>query len=318
MYQYDIAFIIPAYNIGEFLEECLKSIIMQTNVNKQIIIVNDGSTDNTIDVAMSYESKYDYVKLINKNNEGVSIARNIGLDYSDAEYICFLDGDDIYLKDFAHEFLSLCRKYHLDIIRGQYKLFGKTLSTNNYPETIICNGKPMSGTDFLRKSMRLKTSEVVPWLGFFSSSFLQSNHIRFPEGIAFTEDQLFFLECLLKSKNVMDIKSTFYGYRIRQNSATSGSYSEKKVKDIFYIFDKEMELSIAQPQIKNSIIAYSTTTLSQVFAFYKRANSKQKEDIISYLSSYKKMPIILHAYNLKIGIKLLVATRCPALLKLYR
>lgn len=318
MNKYDIAFIIPAYNVAEYLSECLDSILMQSNINKQIIIINDGSSDNTLEIAQEYKKKYAYISIINKNNEGVSVARNVGIEIANAEYICFMDGDDKYLFDYASAFLEKCRKYDLDIIRGRYQRFKtEEIYKSVYPHLVLCKNEPLTGKEYLQKTILMRTSEVVPWLGFFKSSFLKHNNIVFPDGISYTEDQLFFLNALLNAHRILDVPDIFYGYRVRENSATSGLFSEKKVKDICWIVDKELDFVSRYYECANDIRAFASTTLSQIFPFYKKANKRQKDEIIGYLKKYKKKAIIRNSYNWKIGVKLFAALYIPIVLKIY-
>jgi glycosyltransferase involved in cell wall biosynthesis len=316
--RYDIAFIIPAYNIGEYLSECIESVLKQISVSYQIIIVNDGSQDDTLNIANSYADKYSFISVIDKKNEGVSIARNVGLHNCDAEYVCFMDGDDIYIKEFAKYFLDLCRANNLDIIRGRYSFYKDGIIMNDvYPKSIVCENTPILGKDFLDLFLKKQCSEVVPWLGFFKRDFLVSNHIEFPDGIAFTEDQLFFLRTLCVDDCIsMDIDYIFYGYRLRGCSATNCGYSAKKVKDIFEMVKAETDLVNTYPHLKKSIYCFASTTLAQVFSFYKLGNKTQKKSIITDLRKMPFKKLIRFAYSNNIRIKLILASYVPGVLRL--
>lgn len=315
-YQYDVAFVIPAYNIEEYLSDCLESVLKQTEISKQIIIVNDGSKDNTLAIANDYASKYTFITVIDKQNEGVSVARNVGIEHSDAEYICFLDGDDVYIDDFAHLFLKYCRMYELDIIRGKYSMYDKGDIYGEYPNKTVCDKRPVSGSRFLKMFLKERCSEVVPWLGFFKKTFLQKNNIFFPKGITYTEDQLFYLEALCNECSCMDVDCVFYGYRVRQGSATRNGYSEKKVNDVIEMTKREIALTDAHPELQKEILRFTSTTLSQVFPFYKLGNKEQKRYITSEIKKLPYNRLIMNSYSVQIRLKLFLACYCSGLFAL--
>ena len=94
-----ISIIIPIYNVERYLEECLESVVNQSDSFDEVLLINDGSTDNSLLICERYTSLYNNIKLINKINEGPSIARNIGMQYASGDYIMFLDSDDFLRLD---------------------------------------------------------------------------------------------------------------------------------------------------------------------------------------------------------------------------
>jgi len=102
-----VSLIIPIYNVDKYLSQCVDSVLAQTHYNLEVILVNDGSTDNSHIIAESYKKKDKRITLINKKNEGVSIARNVGIDNATGDYICFVDGDDFVQTDYVQYLLDL-------------------------------------------------------------------------------------------------------------------------------------------------------------------------------------------------------------------
>ena len=94
---YKLTVIVAAYNVEKYIEKCLESLVNQTYKNLEILVVNDGSTDNTKQIIEKYEKKSENLKLLNKENGGLSSARNFGLQNTETEYVTFVDGDD-YLE----------------------------------------------------------------------------------------------------------------------------------------------------------------------------------------------------------------------------
>lgn len=312
-----VAFIIPAYNIAEYIVECVDSIMRQTGISKQIIIVNDGSTDETGVVCDNIAIKYPEVKVVNKQNEGVSVARNIGMEHANAEYICFVDGDDYYLQDFAKDFYCICKNNNLDILRGQYKRIGLIDDKVDYPGQVLTSGKSISGHEFLHRSLVNRSSEVVPWLGFIKSDFIKHNNLTFPQGITYTEDQLFYLQMLLvKECKCMDVGTSFYGYRVRPGSATTNIFSQKKVDDIIYITKKELVLINDYPANRKDIFRFSSTTLGQIFKYYKLGNEDQRKYIITKIEKLPMAQLVANAYDAKIALKFFLIRYAPLILNL--
>ena len=110
-----VSIIIPVYNIENYLPKCIESIVTQSYNNLQVIIVDDGSIDNTAEIARLYAEKDDRIVLIQQRNSGVSSARNHGLKKAEGEYVMFVDGDDWIDRNTVEDMLSVVRKYNLDV-----------------------------------------------------------------------------------------------------------------------------------------------------------------------------------------------------------
>ncbi|OUQ02420.1 hypothetical protein B5E92_14680 [Erysipelatoclostridium sp. An15] len=115
-----LSIIIPAYNIEPYIGRCLESLIIQTYKNLEIIVVDDGSTDNTLSIIKEYCNKDNRINVIHKKNEGVSVARLIGMKKASGEYIGFVDGDDIVEKDMFEFLINNAKKYGTDISHCGY------------------------------------------------------------------------------------------------------------------------------------------------------------------------------------------------------
>ena len=128
MNKFRVSVIVPVYNASEYLDDCIKSVINQSYgfKNIELILVNDGSKDNSLDICNSYASKYDNILVINKKNSGVSDTRNIGFSSSKGEYIMFLDSDDLISKD-SIKYLSkfLDENKNVDFVISRVRMFEK-------------------------------------------------------------------------------------------------------------------------------------------------------------------------------------------------
>lgn len=293
----DVSFIIPVYNVEKYLAECIESIIMQTQISYEIILVNDGSMDKSIDICKNYSKQYPYIYVIDKINEGVSVARNIGIKSAKGKYICFIDADDFYCEDFAKKFVDLCNYYCLDIIRGLYKCYDEENKKylDNFKDIDYAD-KVLKGENFLVQSIKNNTNEVVPWLGLFRRSYLIDNNLFFPESIDYEEDQLFFLKALIgKNCNIMQIKNVFYVYRKRIGSCTAHP-KVKNILDACYISQEEINYINAiklNDEEKSNAYKYVSWSFFQVTTLFGRLNTKEQRQI------YKKIPKNLMNHAIK-------------------
>lgn len=233
-----VSFIIPAYNVEKYIKECIDGVLAQ-KIEKEIIIVNDGSTDKTLEVVQKYADSNSCIRIINKSNKGLSCARNDGASKACGEFLCFLDGDDYYLCDFASRFYELCQRYRLDIIRGWY---GRVYDNGRYEKvvhSVSFINKPMSSYAYLAASVYQHAMEVVVVTGFIRRDYYMKHGLSFPEGMYY-EDQLFYLEMLLSSTKckVMQVNDCFYGYRNTEGSITS-TPNIRKLNDLCEIIKKQ-------------------------------------------------------------------------------
>lgn len=286
MQEIKISFIIPVYNVEQFIPKCINSVLEQTINNIEIILINDGSTDNSLSVCKQYEKVHSCIRVIDKDNEGVAIARNVGMKAAKGKYICFVDADDFYISDFAEEFYETCLKYDLDIIRGIYCTYEEDTDSYNHINTkpLSYYDKCLDGFEFLKTSIEENANEVVPWLGFFKKNFLEKNNILFPPRIAFEEDQLFFLKALLsKDCKILQKKNEFYAYRVRMGSVTK-TPSINSAFDVGKIVKKELELISGldlEANIKASALRYVSSSFYQLTSIYGRVDRSKRKEIRS-------------------------------------
>lgn len=316
----DVTFIVPVYNVSQYLYKCVESIIKQEKIKKEIILVNDGSTDDSLLICKELTNKYDCIKLIDKENEGVSEARNVGIRNANGKYICFMDSDDYYCENFAYEFFSLCIKYDLDIIRGFYKIYDeendKILENK---KNINYQNKVLSGEEFLLNSISENSNEVVPWLGFFKKEFLLKNNLLFPKGIAYEEDQLFFLKALLgKNTKIMQTDKYFYVYMKRKGSCTAHP-KISNIEDACYITEEEINyinsLSLQQ-NIQNAAYIYASWSFFQVTTLYGRLKIDEQKKVYDKIPKAIFNHVICYSPNNKIRFKIKLLKYFPYLYSL--
>lgn len=229
--------IIPLYNSECSISKCVESIINQTYKNIEIIIVDDGSTDDSLKVCQEKYKENSRVKIYTKSNEGVSSARNFGMKKASGDYILFIDADDYIEKQTIEESLKIIEKYDVDILKfGFYRELGK------YKKKYIFS----SETNKLIKKEDYKVNGIYDnlittsdfynvWNAIIKRDIL--TNISFKTNIKYGEDYLFIVEAILKSKSIYFNDRLFYHYCINNNAVTQ-KYDEKtllrKVNDISF------------------------------------------------------------------------------------
>lgn len=213
-----LSIIIPAYNAEAYLPQCLDSIFSQDYSDFEVLVINDGSTDGTADLL----GRYPKVKVINQKNQGMSTARNHGLDEAKGEYILFVDSDD-RLADNALATLAP-ELTGEDIICFNANKFHESTGDYSYNPTIGVSEKTDGWSYFCRH--RLESTDihfVCIWQRAYKRAFLEEKHLRFADGLRRAEDDLFTTMAFLNAQQVKAISSCLYTYTVRQGSITRSS-----------------------------------------------------------------------------------------------
>jgi len=205
---YLISVIIPAYNAAPYLAQCLENILNQTDKNIEIIVVDDGSTDNTAKIAEEYQ-----VKLIRKENEGVSKARNVGLKAATGDFIHFMDADDLINLDFYQQMLTAAVSYDADVAYCGMINEREPKSSNyiDYKFLAIVNEDKFALTKVASQGYCFKY--------LFKASFLSKQKLEFDETAHIAEDMIFSIQAVFLANKVVSAPGAVYYYKYRQDSA---------------------------------------------------------------------------------------------------
>lgn len=202
-----LSIIIPAYNAESYLEKCISGLIHSTNFAYEIIIINDGSTDNTSNIVSRYASRYPYIKYIEQKNAGVSTARNAGLDIATGKYITFVDADDALLELPAIlEFLSNC---NYDLIIGDFfeiTTDGTIVRSRQLSKSIGDN------RELLDKELLGNFLLNTCWGKFYLNQIIKEHHIAFPPQIKMGEDLIFVLRYMQYVNSFHCLPAYIYNY----------------------------------------------------------------------------------------------------------
>lgn len=214
-----ISIIVPVYNVKKYLSKCLDSLINQTLKDIEIICVNDGSTDNSLDILNEYAKKDERIVVINKENSGPGASRNLGIEKARGGYILFVDADDWIEKRTCEICYKRVKKYQVDMLSFCVnKVQGNKISPIYYYD--IKDEKIISWKDISDKVFK---SPFHSWHYFMKRDFLIKNNIKYPEEIFWCEDVPFVLSCWLKVNDVCFIPDRLYNYVQQQSSITKNN-----------------------------------------------------------------------------------------------
>ncbi|MDO4982686.1 MAG: glycosyltransferase family 2 protein [Eubacteriales bacterium] len=214
-----ISIIVPIYNVEPYLRRCVDSILAQTYTNIEVILVDDGSPDGCPAICDEYQKADSRVKVIHKENGGVSEARNSGISYASGEYIVFCDGDDIVSCKYLEKLYDLCTSENSLSICSHERIYsydGLKLPEADKELTI-------SGKEALKKLLVGGLSVSVCGV-LFKKNLIEK--LRFDTTIRHNEDKLFLFEYILKNmeKSVTVSSEKHYGYMVREGSATKSKH----------------------------------------------------------------------------------------------
>ena len=217
----NVSVIIPVYNVENYLEDCLLSVILQTYKNIEIICVNDGSTDNSLSILEIFAQIDKRIKILNQKNGGVSKARNNGLLNHKGKYVLFLDSDDMLRNDSISKLVDIALKNNTDMVYFDAKcIFENKELVDEFKETYYVRDKSYgsgSGKQLFAEMMYDKRFTDSACLMLYSSDFIKNNKLKFIEDMLY-EDCYFSVLSFMKAQKIYHINEKFYLYRIRNNS----------------------------------------------------------------------------------------------------
>ncbi len=288
-----VTIIVPFYNVEEYIERSIKSLVTQSLEEIEIILVNDGSKDGSEEIAKKYVAMYpEKIKYLEKENGGLSDARNYAIPYATGEYIAFLDSDDYIEEDMYKEMYKTAKIDKADIVECDYLW--------EYPEeTIRSNGKT-----YKNKHDMLINSRVVAWNKIIKRELLVNSKVKFPVGLRY-EDVEFFYKLIPHINSISIVKKPFVHY-VQRESSISNVQNEKtgeiikvldnvieyyKQKDLFTEYKEELEylyaryilcssmlrmIMIKDKNIREKMIQYAWNSLNNKFPQWK--NNKYLKD----------------------------------------
>lgn len=268
-----VSVIVPVYNAERFLDKSIGSIMNQTYYNLDIILVNDGSSDGSAEMCDLY-TKQDYrVRLINKQNGGVSSARNVGLEFAKGKYITFVDSDDFLELDAIEQLMNGAKRdeHASDIYVGGVYDYHSAGYTFDYQPNNLPIDKPFTYDDVDDGVYQIMTSINSPFAKLFKRDFIASSELNFDESVRIAEDALFVFQAAIQAKAIYKIDRPVYYYRndLDNNYSATGTINADKALDFVKAFEQMHKLvkkaQFSKPledQFRRGIVAHALYSLS--------------------------------------------------------
>lgn len=303
-----ISVIVPIYNSEKYLPECIESILSQTHKNLELILVNDGSTDNSLNICNYYKSQDDRVVVVDKSNEGVSATRNRGIEIAVGDYIGFVDSDDYIEKNMYEVLISKLRNDKSQVCAmTSYAINSFNIDKRKGEKNLI------SGKDALKHLLLLNFPTSL-WAFLYSRDVIKKHNLN--NKIHFFEDFEFNLRILSDIDKVSICNQMLYNYRINENSTNRQSINKKRMTCLNIYNLIIMELKKNNRELVKYAIYFRAHCLISVIASISK--SKDVNKIYYELSQKNSRSILWKAMfsrylPIKYKVSILMYSICPYL-----
>ena len=317
-----VSVVVPVYNVEKYLKRCLDSIINQTYKNIEIILVNDGSKDNSRDICEEYEKNFDNIILINQENGGLSAARNTGLEYVKGEAVTFVDSDDWLELDAIKYYVDSMKKYNVDMV------VTNNIRTKDYQKNILqpnnIKEEVLTQEDYAKKFFKIdgNSIEYYAWSKLYKREIMED--VEFPVGL-FAEDVLGTFRYMKNSQSIFYSNKITYNYFINDNGLTakfgdkdfdlekiwdtiveeSEGYENKNFLKYAVINRKRIDFNllcrIALAENKEENIEKYNRKITELLKSIK----ENKQLLLEYLPFSRRVILILFILNYSLGSKVL-------------
>lgn len=281
-----ITIVVPVYNIEKYISRCIKSIINQTYKNLEIILVDDGSKDNSGKICDEYQNKDNRIKVIHKINGGLSDARNVGIEHARGELIAFVDGDDYVEKEHIEYLYNMLMKSNADISVCQFNIMyegseKKSKKTKKDKQIVVNNVEALETMLYNKKFCNSACTKLYKKNLF--------NDIQFPKGKLY-EDLGTTYKLIAKSKKLVYGNLQTYNYLInRKDSIINRKFDEKRMEAIKFADEILKFVNGKYPNIKNAAIArlYMECIFTIVQIDEEEKYRNNIKEIYKYLNMYR-------------------------------
>jgi len=302
-----ITVIVPIYNTEVYLDRCITSIIGQTLQDIEILLINDGSTDNSLEILLKYANKDDRIKIINQNNKGLSATRNVGIGLAGSAYILHVDSDDWIEPDMCEILYKEAKQYNADIVTSHVYF--------DYPNKSLLKREPYKKVnDFNEYLLKFATTKGINsiWNKLIKRDLYIVNNIEHYENISLGEDSSALLRLIIFAHTIVSVNKYLYHYNINISSMTGNK--EKKCTEYIHALS-EVESFYRKNNLKTNIFPLLKLKIAYITLYGNlRLSTAEYEKLKKHFYDDIK-PIITHAYFWKIPVSYKIFVFMGLLLK---
>ncbi len=306
-----ISIIIPIYNAERYIDKCINSVIKQTYQNLEIILINDGSTDSSGEIADTYKKIDNRIIVKHIDNSGVSVARNIGISIASGKYISFVDSDDYIEEKMIEELYNSIVNYNSDIaICNIFFEDENALSVKEFHYyTPLLNRK-----EFLENIFYVESIQGYTWNKLYLSKLIKEKNTKFDKKASVLEDDLFNTEIICSNKNltISYIDKQLYHYVSNSSSVSNTDFNLKKLS-YFYVRNKEIYMLENEQFDVNYLKIDYCAAFIRARILMKKNKIEKTEQFYKFSEYFKKYKKEIKLYNLstKMRIKYLIVKFFP-------
>lgn len=297
-----VSIIVPIYNAERYISNCIYSILQQTYTNIEVILVNDGSQDNSLYICEQFKKIDNRIIILNKKNGGVSSARNEGIRIATGKYIQFVDSDDTLELDFVEKLIQNIKFWNAELIICGYNIIEnkKNVSYEEDLDSIYDNVIAFTKENFIENfgTMLLDYKNISlgsPWNKLFIREIIVENSIKFPENIHYGEDLLFNLQYFRYCNKLIYIKKKLYNYFLINNQSLEAKFKPDLFQNQLYLYQKIKGFLIENNKYSGNNVINLTIYYAYRFPFV--INSLFHKD--SRLEQNEKIRIIQDIINVE-------------------
>lgn len=309
-----VSIIVAVYNVEKYLNRCLESLINQTLKEIEIILVDDGSTDRSGQICDDYSKKDSRIIVIHKENQGLGMARNSGLDMAIGEYVVFVDSDDFIDINAYKEMYNKIKSSDYDMLMSNYyeyntkNLEAKLAKTISVSKSISGNQIKQVACQLVGSNPRMKDLDDIGmsvWKNMYCRETIEKNNIRFCSEREFvSEDAIFHLMLVPKMKKIVIDTKAYYYYCQNDSQSLSSTFRESKFEEYKKLYKKELELLEVENMLEFGKYYIATTFLGNVRAHFKQLMGgkytiKEKRKIAKVIVNDELVQSILTWYPYK-------------------
>lgn len=284
-----VSIIIPIYNVEQFLNQCLDSVINQTYTNLEIICVNDCSSDGSLKIIENYAAKDERIKIIDKtNNEGLSAARNSGIDIATGEYLYFLDSDDWIDLDYIEKMVNAIKNSDVDIVIASGVISEKETSGIKYNHPSF---KKEYENNFVDYKVAIQNLMVNAWNRLLKREFVEKYNLKFPKGYI-NEDLYFHYISIVNTDRVFVTSKSNYHYRSRENGISKSEIAKDIMNMYIYdlIYDYYEKNDLLEKGVKIfSVWPFFSVDNDEKYKVYKKYFEKTNEYLFNHQDIYNDL-----------------------------
>lgn len=289
-----VTVIVPVYNAAKYLADCIESVLQQEFKEFELLLINDGSTDNSLEICEAYQQRDPRVRVLSQKNAGPGAARNKGILETRTPWLCFLDSDDLIGSKYIGEFFTQGTPEQDTLVLQGMRIVAdlgrKPLSTVAYPNKLITSDE----VDTLIPRYQILHSGY-PFLKLYNTELIRSHSLQFDTSISFHEDHLFVLSYMKHVDRIRLCPATEYLYRQSSGSLTHKLHPYTESERALKYLDKSFKDVLEHFNIKNAsyereINTFLCSTLFRTIAYaYRGAVSNQEKlELLQRLAEYRK------------------------------